>query len=114
MKFVDTYVIQRGHMSTSSGCHGGATYDRAGGNPHGCPQPRPRDIEDLLGRDIGVGSIVRVTVELLHEEPLPETCTNPWSGHAPSALRRIAKGEGPGHVYESCIGRDQIERKETA
>lgn len=36
---------------------------------------------NILGRDLGEGSRIRVTVEVLNEEPLPTECIVPWPAH---------------------------------
>lgn len=59
---------------------------------------RSVDVERLLDRNLGEGTIVKVTVEVLHEEPMPTACINPWSGHY---VRAKKDGYLP---YSGCIG----------
>ena len=104
--FVDLYQIQRKAGSSTEGCIGSTRYDRLNEpNRHGCPQFSPLSAEDLLGRALGEGSLVRVTIEILHEEPVSESCINPWYGHWENKKRGATS-----YLLESCI-RDGKEQK---
>jgi hypothetical protein len=78
-----TYRLHRWIGSAGSGCRGTPCYqheddsDTGWSATYGNVHP-----EDILGRTLREGAIVRVTVEVLHEgEKSKGRCQNPWPAH---------------------------------
>ena len=73
--------VERGLGSSTSGCNGSTWYYnmRGCGDTHGHQGP---DIEDMLGEDLGTGSIVEISVRLIKKVEIPGYCENPWPAHA--------------------------------
>lgn len=80
--YTEVYRIERKAVYAGACCHGNVFWDRlTGENPHGCKQPGPMGVEQLIGHQLGNGSVVRVTIEVLHEQPMGDRCVNTISWH---------------------------------
>lgn len=79
------------------GCHGNAIY-RLSGHISGIYGIDP---ERILGRPLGEGTILSITITVATEAPMPTKCINPTSGHAGQA----PKADGlPTYISTECIG----------
>jgi hypothetical protein len=73
------FIAQQTYWSTMSGDHGAETYRDPTGEvyAHGSGPVGGPSLWAILGRPLGDGARVRVTVEVLEDAPVKTT--NPWS-----------------------------------
>lgn len=96
-------TVKRNVGSSMSSCHGSPLYyvegDTAG--RYGI------DVEHALGRPLGDGTKVLVTITVVDERPMPaaDECINPWSGHA--GRNRVGSWVG-----RHCVGHPEHDADE--
>lgn len=72
--------IERSLGSSMSGCNGTTWYyEIFGSDSNGHQGP---DIEEMLGEELGTGSIVEISVRIIKKVEVPGYCENPWPSHA--------------------------------
>jgi hypothetical protein len=82
-------VVKRYLGSATSGCEGSAVYypfyDKEIAGQSGI------DPEDILGEELGTGSIIEISVRVVHREPMAGYCENPWPAHADGCAEADSK-----------------------
>lgn len=102
-------TVKRNVGSSMSSCHGSPLYyvegDTAG--RYGI------DVEQALGRSLGEGTKVLVTITVVDERPMPaaDECINPWSGHAGRNAGDRAMVH-PSWVGRHCVGHPEHDAAE--
>lgn len=73
-------AIDKSLSSAAAGCHGSTVYKIVDSDEPGTFGGV--SIQEILGRVLGVGSRVLVTVEVVEDKPISKKCENPWPAHA--------------------------------
>lgn len=92
---VGVYRVKRMQYGISCGHWGYASFERLDEQQSGYSDPH---VLELVGHDLGEGSVIEVTVRVVTEKPFPGVKRNPWHGPDQHAYGHYGTD---GHGYKS-------------